>query len=171
VLSTSATASFRMVQAAPPATRSNGPPTGPGPQSPSLFPSSWMVGMVIPTPPPPSDEPPVVDPGAPAADGGASGPWSLPPTPRGLAIEEQLGGNLPPSFPTIDSFNDGMATSIKSVDLSASSYQNLNTLTSKLNGYVNQVAGFNGATFDGVSNRIERDHQPTTGYCDPIWGS
>jgi hypothetical protein len=130
-----------------------------------------MVGMVIPTPPPPSDEPPVVDPGAPAADGGASGPWSLPPTPRGLAIEEQLGGNLPPSFPTIDSFNDGMATSIKSVDLSASSYQNLNTLTSKLNGYVNQVAGFNGATFDGVSNRIERDHQPTTGYCDPIWGS
>jgi len=77
-------------------------------------------------------------------------PWSLGPSPRGFAIEEALGGNLPRSFPTIDSFANGTATSIKSIDLTASSYQSAGRLTSRLNGYVDGVAGFDGAVFDGV---------------------
>jgi hypothetical protein len=77
-------------------------------------------------------------------------PWSLGPSPRGLAIEEALGGSLPRSFPTIDSFANGTATSIKSIDLTASSYQSAGRLTSRLNGYVDGVAGFDGAVFDGV---------------------
>jgi hypothetical protein len=73
-------------------------------------------------------------------------PWSLPPSPRGLAIEEMLGGNLPQNFPTIDRFANGTATSIKSIDLTAASYQGPGGLTSKLTGYVNSVAGFDGDT-------------------------
>lgn len=78
-------------------------------------------------------------------------PWSLALSPRGFAVEEALGGNLPRSFPTIDRFANGAATSIKSVDLTATSYQNAGALASRLTGYVDNVAGFNGATFNQVS--------------------
>lgn len=64
-----------------------------------------------------------------------------------------FGGNLPRSFPTIDRFENGLATSIKSIDLSAPTYQSSTALTSRLTGYVDKVAGFNGATFDGVAVR------------------
>jgi RHS repeat-associated protein len=77
--------------------------------------------------------------------------WTLGLKPRGLAIEAQLGGNLPASFPTIDRFADGVATSIKSIDLTASSYQNASSLTSLVNGYINKVAEFSGANWGGVS--------------------
>ncbi|WP_035303428.1 hypothetical protein [Actinokineospora inagensis] len=76
--------------------------------------------------------------------------WTLGWSQRGLEIEARLGGNLPRSFPTIDKFENGVATSIKSVDLSAATYQNTSALTSRLAGYVDKVSGFNGATFDGT---------------------
>jgi hypothetical protein len=76
--------------------------------------------------------------------------WSLKWSERGLEIEAQLGGNLPRSFPTIDKFDNGVATSIKSVDLSAPTYQNTSALASKLRGYVDKVAGFKGASWDGT---------------------
>lgn len=72
--------------------------------------------------------------------------WST----RGLEIEAQLGGNLPRSFPTIDKFENGVATSIKSVDLAAPTYQSSGALTSKLKGYVDKVAGFRGDSWDGT---------------------
>jgi hypothetical protein len=77
--------------------------------------------------------------------------WSLKWSQRGLEIEAQLGGNLPRSFPTIDKWENGVATSIKSVDLSAPTYQNTGTLASRLRGYVDKVGGFDGATFDGTN--------------------
>ncbi len=77
-------------------------------------------------------------------------PWSLGPSPQGFAIEEALGGNLSQSFPTIDSFANGTATSIKSIDLTASSYQSAGSLTRRLKGYVDSVGGLAGAVFDGV---------------------
>jgi hypothetical protein len=40
---------------------------------------------------------------------------------------------------------------MKSVDLTAASYQNAGALTSRLTGYVDNVAGFNGATFNNVT--------------------
>ncbi|WP_018680390.1 hypothetical protein [Actinokineospora enzanensis] len=76
--------------------------------------------------------------------------WTLRWSERGLEIEARLGGNLPRSFPTIDKFEHGVATSIKSVDLTAATYQNTGALASRLEGYVDKVAGFNGATFDGT---------------------
>ena len=78
-----------------------------------------------------------------------TGAWALGPAPRGLALEAELGGNLPRSFPTIDAFSKGTATSIKSIDLTASSYQSATGLGSRLTGYVDSVAGFNGASFSG----------------------
>lgn len=70
--------------------------------------------------------------------------WTLPPSARGFQIEADLGGDLPYGFPTIDKFDNGVATSIKSVDLAAPSYQNPSALLSRLRGYVNKVASFTG---------------------------
>ncbi|WP_326557257.1 RHS repeat-associated core domain-containing protein [Micromonospora sp. NBC_01796] len=82
--------------------------------------------------------------------------WKLNQFERGLAIEAKLGGNLPRSFPTIDRFANGTATSIKSVDLTAKSYQTAGQLTSRLQGYVDKAAGFaksNPVSWDGVTIR------------------
>ena len=78
--------------------------------------------------------------------------WDLNPFARGRAIEQTLGANLPGNFPVIDVFDatSGTATSIKSIDLGAATYQNVGALTSKLNGYVDSVAGFNGASWAGT---------------------
>lgn len=80
---------------------------------------------------------------------GASAVWRAAPFARGLAIEAKLGGNLPSAFPVIDRFEKGVATSIKSLDLNAKTYQNASALTSKLNDYISKLAGFNGASFSG----------------------
>jgi RHS repeat-associated protein len=70
---------------------------------------------------------------------------------RGRQIETALasafGGALNRSFPVIDRFLNGVATSVKSVDLTASSYQNASRLSGLLSGYVDKLASFQGATF------------------------
>jgi hypothetical protein len=71
--------------------------------------------------------------------------WKLGWAARGRYFEEQLGRTLHPNFPTIDKFSDGIATSIKSVDLNAATYQDAARLTSRLNKYVDDVAEFNGS--------------------------
>jgi len=83
------------------------------------------------------------------ATNGAGSPWDLGWGARGLEVEARLGGNLPRSFPTIDVFSKGTATSIKSVDLTAATYQSAGRLSSRLTGYVDSVAGFNGASYAG----------------------
>ena len=70
--------------------------------------------------------------------------FNLAPIARGNAIEQALGANLPRTFPVIDKFTNGVATSIKSIDLRAISYQNPARLGGRLTGYVDQLAGFNG---------------------------
>ena len=78
-------------------------------------------------------------------------PWDLDPFERGVAIENKLGHNLPQNFPVIDKFENGIATSIKSLDTTGSSYQSAATLNRTLNGYVDSVAGFTGRTWAGVT--------------------
>lgn len=79
--------------------------------------------------------------------------WDFSPFARGRAIEQTLDANLVRNFPVIDRFDfaSRTATSIKSIDLTAASYQNPATLASKLNGYVNLVSEFNGARWAGVN--------------------
>ena len=73
-------------------------------------------------------------------------PWALPALQRGQMIHRMLGANLPQNFPVIDRFVNGVATSIKTLDLNAATYQNIGVLTSKVQGYINALANFQGAT-------------------------
>ncbi len=83
---------------------------------------------------------------------GASSVWRMTNSlERGLMIEKALGGNLPKNFPVIDKLVDGVATSIKSVDLTAKSYNEGNGLLSTLKGYVNKLDNFTTATREGVT--------------------
>lgn len=76
--------------------------------------------------------------------------WEMNPFRRGAAIENLL-GRSPQHFPVIDRFENGIATSIKSIDLSAVSYQNIGTLTSRVTGYINTLANWQGARWGGVT--------------------
>ena len=78
--------------------------------------------------------------------------WNLGAFARGRAIEQMVLGRIPTikgvaqtSFPVIDDFWNGIATSIKSVDVRAASYQSVSALKSLLRGYVDDLAAFQGA--------------------------
>ena len=81
--------------------------------------------------------------------------WKLDPLARGWAIEKIIGrGSLLrdlPGFPTIDRFENGIATSIKSIDLGTKTYQNIGALTSRVQGYIDELAGFTGDSYGGVT--------------------
>lgn len=66
-------------------------------------------------------------------------------------VEQALGTNLPSNFPVIDRFVNGVATSIKSLDLGAKTYQSTAALTRTVRGYIDKVAGFSGRTWGGVT--------------------
>jgi hypothetical protein len=85
-----------------------------------------------------------------AATETASAAWSLGWAARGLYFSERLGANLPFRFPVIDSFVNGLASSIKSIDLRAATYQNALRLTSKLDGYVNRLLEYEGSVFGDI---------------------
>ncbi len=78
--------------------------------------------------------------------------WQLDPLKRGQEIERMLGRSpqLTQNFPVIDRFENGVATSIKSMDLGAKSYQNVGTLTSTVKGYVSELANWRGTTWAGT---------------------
>ncbi len=71
--------------------------------------------------------------------------WELGWGARGVAAERMRGTSLPQNFPTIDRFANGIAISIKSIDLNAPSYQEPWRLEARINYYVNRLAAFNGA--------------------------
>jgi RHS repeat-associated protein len=68
--------------------------------------------------------------------------FDLAPIARGNAVERALGANLPRTFPTFDKFINGVASSIKSIDLRAVTYQNPANLERVLTNYVDKVANF-----------------------------
>lgn len=70
--------------------------------------------------------------------------WLLDNFPRGLKIREVFGANLPSNFPVIARFDAGTAVMIKSMDLTAESYQHGATVIETLDGYLNELAGYKG---------------------------
>ncbi|KVG57943.1 filamentous hemagglutinin N-terminal domain-containing protein [Burkholderia territorii] len=88
--------------------------------------------------------------------------WNSRPFARGVTIEQNLGQNLPPNMPVIDRFENGIATSIKSLDVNATSYQNTSTLTRTVNGYIDKVAAYNGTSQQGWA-RVTIDPAQITG--------
>ncbi len=68
--------------------------------------------------------------------------WGL----RGQKINEVFGDpTFPSNYPVIDKIPNGVATSVKSIDLNAATYQNEASLANRLNNYVDDVRDFNGA--------------------------
>ena len=68
--------------------------------------------------------------------------WRLGNFARGIAIETALGKNLAAGFPVIDKFLNGTATSIKSIDLTAKTYQDTEKLGSTLDNFVDKGSEF-----------------------------
>jgi hypothetical protein len=81
------------------------------------------------------------------------GIWDLTPEARWTAVENQLGKNLPSNYPVIDKFENGIATSIKSMDLGAPTYANAEAITRVGHGYIDKLAEFQPRPWAGV--RIE----------------
>ena len=76
--------------------------------------------------------------------------WKLGWATRGAAIHKAMGETLPTGFPTIDAFENGVTTSIKSINLNAATYQNARNLTSTLNRYVSSLERFSGTKYGDV---------------------
>jgi hypothetical protein len=75
----------------------------------------------------------------------ASEAWTYGWARRGQYFDQLLrDGSLPPLFRTIDNFTDGIATSIKSIDLNAATYQDAARLTYRLNQYVDDLGDYAG---------------------------
>ena len=70
--------------------------------------------------------------------------WALSNFQRGLKIRKLFGGNLPSNFPVIASFTNGKAIMIKSVDMTAPSYQKGDNAQELIDGYIRELAGFKG---------------------------
>ncbi|MGC1776662.1 MAG: hypothetical protein WBB34_01860 [Xanthobacteraceae bacterium] len=65
-------------------------------------------------------------------------------------INDQFGDPaFPGNFPVIDKIPNGVATSVKSIDLNAATYQNDISLVNRLLQYVENVRDFDGATWGG----------------------
>ncbi|MFZ5868260.1 MAG: hypothetical protein ACOYXY_20420 [Thermodesulfobacteriota bacterium] len=82
--------------------------------------------------------------------------WDLANFLRGWAIEDLLGRNLPRTFKGIDRWKDGVATSIKSMDLRLKSYQDPAKILSPGRKYVDQIANFAGASMGDIDIRAEQ---------------
>lgn len=74
------------------------------------------------------------------------GVWGKGPGIRGELIEKRLGQNLPQPFKIIDRFENGVATSIKSMDLWTQTFRNADNITRTGRGYIDKVAVFEGAS-------------------------
>jgi len=55
-----------------------------------------------------------------------------------------FGQNLPDNFPVIDRFINGVATSIKSIDLRAPTYENISILTRTVREYISVLVNWQG---------------------------
>lgn len=82
--------------------------------------------------------------------------WQLGWGKRGQMINDQFGDpTFPDNYPVIDKFPDGIATSVKSIDLNAATYQNDISLANRILEYVEKVRDFNGTDWGGKS--VESD--------------
>jgi len=70
--------------------------------------------------------------------------WNMTNIKRGREIRKLQGANLPYNFPTIAKFQNGTATSIKSLNIDKLYYQNSKNLKLKLMTNINKLEEFNG---------------------------
>ncbi len=77
--------------------------------------------------------------------------WNLENIKRGREIRRLQGANLPFNFPVISKYEDGTASSIKSLNLDETYYQNTANLQNKLKGYIKKLSAFNGGKSGAVT--------------------
>jgi hypothetical protein len=95
---------------------------------------------------------PPVAAGEAAAAEQASVAWTYGWARRGQYFDHLLrDGSLPALFRTIDNFTDGIATSIKSIDLNAATYQDAARLTYRLNKYIDDLGDYEGGEMSDIS--------------------
>jgi hypothetical protein len=70
--------------------------------------------------------------------------WALDNFKRGAKIRTIFGANLPSSFPVIAAFENGRAIMIKSMDLTAESYQNTETVIETIDSYIKELSRYQG---------------------------
>ena len=85
--------------------------------------------------------------------------WLLSNFERGLSLRSTYGGNLPVYYPVIAKWNNGTATSIKSIDLTAPGYQNPGILSDAIQENIDDLAGFEGtaSSFGTTGIQISSD--------------
>jgi hypothetical protein len=79
-----------------------------------------------------------------AVTGAVDDIWSLNNFQRGMKIRRIFGANLPSSFPVIAKYDNGHAVMIKSMDLTAQSYQQGNNAEKTLLEYIDKLAAYKG---------------------------
>ncbi|MBN1891529.1 MAG: hypothetical protein JW780_02015 [Clostridiales bacterium] len=72
--------------------------------------------------------------------------WSKSNFERGLYFRSLYGANLPRSFPVLSVWKNGTAKSIKSIDLTAPTYQSGNGLEKKVMSHINDLAEYRGTS-------------------------
>ncbi|WP_242835647.1 pilus assembly protein TadE [Ruminiclostridium josui] len=77
--------------------------------------------------------------------------WDLENIKRGREIRRLQGANLPFNFPVISKYDNGIATSIKSLNLDELYYHNTDNLQSKVKGYIKKLQEFNGGKRGSVT--------------------
>ena len=80
--------------------------------------------------------------------------WSLDNLNRGKRVRELFGSNLPFSFPGISAYKNGKATLIRSMDITAATYQDADNVENVLCGYIDDIADYNGQPTPWGSDRI-----------------
>ena len=63
---------------------------------------------------------------------------------RGKQFRKRYGANLPSNYPVIAAYNSGTVKSIKSIDLTAPSYQTEMSIKHRINNLANKLANFTG---------------------------
>ena len=63
---------------------------------------------------------------------------------RGFSLRNTYGGNLPSNYPVIARWENGTATSIKSIDLTAPEYQSGKSLSDNISEFIDDLAEFSG---------------------------
>lgn len=70
--------------------------------------------------------------------------WSLDNLSRGRRVREIFKANLPWYFPEISAFKNGTAILIRSIDLTAASYQDMETMSKTIRKYIDDIFAYNG---------------------------
>jgi hypothetical protein len=81
--------------------------------------------------------------------------WNLGWAARGQYFDTLLrDGSLPQGFRIIDNFTNGIATSIKSIDLNAATYQDATRLTYRLTKYIGDLVDYEGGILSNTQVKL-----------------